>query len=114
LASLGHFCRRRGDETHFKFGFRIFSQSLLTLSPTISGFGATSPPPPEISPLQFRQPPRDLLGVGAAVEGADAETALPFEPEFLSRLPRQCLFPFQQRGMRIVKSAVEGMRREIV
>ena len=30
-----------------------------------------------------------------------------------SRLPRQGLLPFQQRGMRMVKSAVDGMRREI-
>jgi len=65
-------------------------------------------------PLQFRQPARDFFRIGAAVEGADAETALTFEPEFLSRLPRQRLLPLQQRGMRIVKSAVEGMRREIV
>jgi hypothetical protein len=33
--SLPLFCRSRGDETHFNFGRQMFSQRLLTSSPTI-------------------------------------------------------------------------------
>ena len=34
--SLPLFCRSRGDETHFNFGRQMFSQRLLTSSPTIA------------------------------------------------------------------------------
>jgi hypothetical protein len=74
---------------------------------------STEKPRSEFSPLQCLQLAHDFLRVGAAVEGADMETAFAFEPKIQSRLPRQCLLAFQQRGMRIIKSAVKGMRREI-
>jgi hypothetical protein len=47
----------------------------------IAGLNSNAGEPPallQISPLQFLQPARDFLGVGAAVEGADAEIAFAF------------------------------------